>query len=87
MLERALKVQVDAFLGRDRNAPCGRPTGYHNGQGRPREISLGTLSLDVRQPRLSDQAQVRGPPHPSRGSLRDATLWLSDIDLGIGMMH
>ena len=54
MLERALEAEVDAFLGRDRYAPGGRETGYRNGHGRPREIGIGTWSVEVRPPRVSD---------------------------------
>lgn len=54
MLERALEAEVDAFLGRDRYAPGGRDTGYRNGHGRPREIGIGTWSVEVRPPRVSD---------------------------------
>lgn len=54
MLERALDVEVDVFLGRLRYAPGGPETGYRNGYGRPREIGIGTWSVEVRPPRVSD---------------------------------
>ncbi len=54
MLERALDLEVDAFLGRARHEPGGRETGYRNGHGRPREIGIGTWSVEVRPPRISD---------------------------------
>ena len=54
MLERALELEVDVFLGRLRYAPGGRDSGYRNGHGRPREIGIGTWSVEVRPPRVSD---------------------------------
>lgn len=54
MLQRALEVEVDIALGRVRYAPGGRETGYRNGYGRPREIGIGTWSVEVRPPRVSD---------------------------------
>jgi transposase-like protein len=54
MLQRALEEEVDVFLGRARYAAGGRDTGYRNGHGRPREIGIGTWSLEVRPPRVSD---------------------------------
>jgi len=54
MLQRALEDEVQTFLGRDRYAPGGRDTGYRNGHGRPREIGIGTWSVEVRPPRISD---------------------------------
>jgi transposase-like protein len=54
MLERALEAEVDVFLGRLRYAPGGRETGYRNGHGRPREIGIGTWSVEVRPPRVAD---------------------------------
>jgi transposase-like protein len=54
MLQRALEEEVDVFLGRARHAPGGATTGYRNGHGRPREIGIGTWSVEVRPPRVSD---------------------------------
>jgi hypothetical protein len=54
MLERALEIEVDVFLGRLRYAPGGRETGYRNGYGRSREIGIGTWSVEVRPPRVSE---------------------------------
>lgn len=54
MLQRALEVEVDVALGRARYAPGGVETGYRNGHGRPREIGIGTWSVEVRPPRISD---------------------------------
>jgi len=54
MLQRALEDEVQWFLGRDRYAPGGRATGYRNGHGRAREIGIGTWSVEVRPPRISD---------------------------------
>ena len=46
--------EVRSSLGRDRYAPGGRGTGYRNGHGRAREIGIGTWSVEVRPPRISD---------------------------------
>ncbi len=54
MLQRALEIEVDVALGRDRYAPGGAETGYRNGYGRPREIAIGTWPVEVRPPRVSD---------------------------------
>jgi transposase-like protein len=54
MLAAALAAEVDAFLERPRYAPGGRCTGYRNGYGRVREIGIGTWSVRVRPPRVSD---------------------------------
>jgi transposase-like protein len=54
MLQQALEDEVRSFLGRDRYAPGGAGTGYRNGHGRPREIGIGTWSVGIRPPRISD---------------------------------
>ena len=54
MLQAALEVEIDERLGRPRHAPGGRQTGYRNGHGRPREVGIGTWSVEVRPPRVSD---------------------------------
>ncbi len=54
MLQRALEIEVDIALGRDRYAPGGAETGYRNGHGRAREIGIGTWSVEIRPPRVSD---------------------------------
>ena len=54
MLARMLAEEVDTFLGRPRYAKGGRRTGYRNGHGREREVGIGTWSVPVRQPRVSD---------------------------------
>jgi len=54
MLQRALEVEVDVALGRARYEPGGTETGYRNGHGRAREIGIGTWSVEVRPPRISD---------------------------------
>lgn len=54
MLARMLDEEVDAFLGRPRYAKGGPATGYRNGHGRERDVGIGTWSVPVRQPRVSD---------------------------------
>lgn len=54
MLQRALEIEVDVALGRDRYAPGGAETGDRNGHGRAREIGIGTWSVEIRPPRVSD---------------------------------
>ena len=72
MLERMLTEEVDAFLGRPRYAPGGRRTGYRNGYGREREVGIGTWSVPVRQPRVSDLPSGSEPfasGHPAQAPL------------------
>lgn len=66
MLEQALAVEVDAHLGRGRYDGAGDFTGYRNGFGREREITVGTWSVEVHPPRVADT-----PPHipPFRSSI------------------
>jgi putative transposase len=54
MLERMLIEEVDAVLGRPRYAKGGTATGYRNGYAREREVGIGTWSVPVRAPRVSD---------------------------------
>jgi putative transposase len=54
MLERALHAEVDAHLGRSRYDRVADFTGYRNGYGREREVTIGTWSVEVRPPRVSD---------------------------------
>ncbi len=61
MLGRMLDEEVDEFLGRPRYAPGGRRTGYRNGYGREREVGIGTWSVPVRQPRVSDLPEGSEP--------------------------
>lgn len=55
-----LAEEVDAFLGRPRYA-CGATTGYRNGYAREREVGIGTWSVPVRQPRVSDLPEGGAP--------------------------
>ena len=61
MLARMLAEEVDEFLGRPRYAPGGRSSGYRNGYGREREVGIGTWSVPVRAPRVSDLPAGSGP--------------------------
>jgi transposase-like protein len=61
MLERMLAEEVDAFLGRPRYAKGGPATGYRNGYGREREVGIGTWSVPVRAPRVSDPPEGSEP--------------------------
>jgi putative transposase len=54
LLADALAAEVDAYLERPRYAPGGHATGYRNGHGREREVGIGTWSVPVRPPRVSD---------------------------------
>ena len=54
MLAAVLAAEVDAFLERPRYAPGGRCTGYRNGYARERQLGVGTWSVPVRAPRVSD---------------------------------
>jgi transposase-like protein len=61
MLERMLAEEVDEFLGRPRYAKGGQATGYRNGYGRKREVGIGTWSVPVRAPRVSDLPEGSEP--------------------------
>lgn len=61
LLEDALRAEVDAYLERPRYAKGGRATGYRNGHGREREVGIGTWSVPVRPPRVSDLPAGSGP--------------------------
>jgi hypothetical protein len=54
MLEQALHAEVDAHLGRSRYDRVGDFTGYRNGYGRDREVTIGTWSVEVHPPRVAD---------------------------------
>lgn len=54
MLEHALRAEVDEHLGRARYERGPAFSGYRNGYARPREIGIGTWSVPVRAPRVSD---------------------------------
>jgi putative transposase len=61
MIADVLEAARDAFLERARYAPGGRDTGYRNGYGREREIGIGTWSIRVRAPRVSDLPEGSEP--------------------------
>jgi transposase-like protein len=61
MLERMLAEEVDAFLGRGRYVRCGGAGGYRNGYAREREVGIGTWSVPVRAPRVSDLPDGAAP--------------------------
>lgn len=57
MLERALEAEVDEFLGRQRYERGTDFRGYRNGYQRPRDLALGSWSIEVRAPRVSEVPQ------------------------------
>jgi len=61
LLADALRAEVDALLERPRYAPGGRQTGYRNGYGRTREVGIGSWSVKVRPPRVSDLPEGAAP--------------------------
>lgn len=54
MLQRALEAEVEEFLGRQRYERGGDFRGYRNGYQRPRELAIGSWSVEIRAPRVSD---------------------------------
>ena len=78
MLEHALRAEVDERLGRARYERGAAFTGYRNGYARPREIGIGTWSVPIRAPRLSDL-----PPDepPFESAKRGAEGWSRHSDL------
>ncbi len=66
MLERALAVEVDEFLGRPRyERRLLAEHGYRNGYGRPRAVAIGTWPVEVRAPRIRDLPEDAEPFHSS----------------------
>ena len=66
MLERALAVEVDEFLGRPRyERRMLAEHGYRNGYGRPRPVAIGTWPVEVRAPRIRDLPDDAPPFHSS----------------------
>ncbi len=66
MLERALVVEVDEFLGRPRyERRMLAEHGYRNGYGRPRAVAVGTWPVEVRAPRIRDLPDDEPPFHSS----------------------
>ena len=65
MIERALAAEIDAYLGRPRYGRRAGRVGYRNGTGRCRHIGIGSWSLAVRPPRVSDVPPSE-PPFRSR---------------------
>jgi putative transposase len=64
MLERALAVEVDEFLGRHRyERRLLAEQGYRNGYGRPRAVAVGTWPIEVRAPRIRDLPPEAPPFH------------------------
>ncbi len=64
MLERALAVEVDEFLGRPRyERRLLAAHGYRNGYGKPRRVAIGTWPIEVRPPRISDLPAEAEPFH------------------------
>ncbi len=64
MLERALAVEVDEFLGRPRyERRLLAEHGYRNGYGRPRAVAIGTWPVEVRAPRIRDLPDDAPPFH------------------------
>jgi transposase-like protein len=61
MLAAVLAAEVDAFLERPRYAPGGRASGYRNGYARERQVGIGTWSVAVRAPRVSDLPEGSEP--------------------------
>ena len=54
MLEEALEAEVEEFLGRQRYERGQDFRGYRNGHQRPRELAIGSWSVEIRAPRVSD---------------------------------
>lgn len=61
LLEDALRAEVDVCLERPRYAKGGASTGYRNGYGRSREVGIGSWSVEVRPPRVSDLPEGSEP--------------------------
>jgi putative transposase len=76
MIARMLEEEVEDFLGRPRYAPGGPDTGYRNGYAAEREIGIGTWSVPVRAPRVSDLPEGS---EPFRSALLPRGRYLSEV--------
>ncbi len=64
LMQRALAVEVDEFLGRPRyERRVLAEHGYRNGYGRPRAVAIGTWPVEVRAPRIRDLPDDAPPFH------------------------
>ncbi len=55
LVQRLLEEEVTEYLGRrryERSEPAEGPQGYRNGHGKPRRLTLGCGTIEVRRPRL-----------------------------------
>jgi putative transposase len=59
MLQRALEVEVEEFLGRERYQRGPEFRGYRNGHARERTVGIGTWAVPVKVPRVSDTPDGR----------------------------
>lgn len=60
LIQRVLGEEVTEFLGRaksQRRAGVDDPTGYRNGYGKPRRLTLSSGTITVRRPRVRDSAE------------------------------
>ena len=57
MIQELLEQEVTEFLGRAKSARRSEPeqrTGYRNGYGKPRKVTLASGTIKVRRPRVRD---------------------------------
>ena len=57
LLVSALEAEVTAFLGRQRYERQEASSGYRNGYGKVRRVTLGTGTVKVRAPRVRDTVE------------------------------
>ncbi len=76
MLQTALEVEVDDFLGRARYARRAGRQGYRNGKGKPRKVAVGCGTVTVQAPRVRDTevyftSQILPPCERSSAATRE----------------
>jgi len=76
MLQTALEVEVDDFLGRARYARRAGRRGYRNGKGKPRKVAVGCGTVTVQAPRVRDTeasftSQILPPYERSSAAIRE----------------
>ena len=57
VVQQLLEVEVSEFLGRqryERQDGVDTPSGYRNGHGKPRKLTLGSGTIEIRRPRVRD---------------------------------
>src|SRR5688500_20244183 len=79
MLVAALEAEVADYVARCGEArdERGHAEVVRNGHGRPRKVTLGAGTLEVRAPRVDDRREVDGENEKVRSQMLEADRWWS----------